>query len=647
MATSQDALSLCETAWGKQKGYVFLAVRNPETKAWKDLPFKWPEQREEVQRTLVKAKESSNDVYWAPAVYSSSRRHREKAKPSRVLWADLDDVDPEGLEKGLKPAAAWETSPGRYQAIWVLPYPLSREDHNRINQRLTYAIGADKGGWDTTQVLRTPGTHNHKYAEGPTVRVLWANGRVVDPVTLAKLPDLTAALDKRIPDARKLLHQKRKRLPARALEFLKATHTSPVGTRSERLWELECLLAEAGLKTAEIVSLVQASVWNKFRNRHDEVDRLFTEAKKALDWVGKEKTQTPEVDENGGEESVEESDDLEMDDPTDWATFDRDRVPIDWMIADVWGEGEVGFISGLPKSYKSWVSLDLAVSVATGTRFLDTFESKRHNVLLIQVEDPKSVIQDRLAKIAEAKDMLWVKRIGKKMHMFYNLPKNLWISTASTFDLTDESAMEKLEQWIKERDIQLVILDPLMMMAGHGDVDEFKAIQFMGKVLKPLKVLRSKTKCAIIVVHHHTKADKAGPGGQAMYGSVALWAWEEAGIHISVEGVRRVILDRFSKHALLPPLHMEISDTDKGWMPVVTKGSSMAGVLDQLTTMIGGATIDELETATGLSRDAIQRHLKKLIAAGKVGKERGESSGAGRKKIRYVAKPETAEDGTG
>jgi len=45
-----------------------------------------------------------------------------------------------------------------------------------------------------------------------------------------------------------------------------------------------------------------------------------------------------------------------------------------WLIQQLWGRAAVGFLAGAPKSCKSWLALDMAVSVASGTACLCRFE---------------------------------------------------------------------------------------------------------------------------------------------------------------------------------------------------------------------------------------------------------------------------------
>ena len=44
-----------------------------------------------------------------------------------------------------------------------------------------------------------------------------------------------------------------------------------------------------------------------------------------------------------------------------------------WLVEQLWGESSVGVIGGAPKCSKTWLGLDLALSVATGTACLGKY----------------------------------------------------------------------------------------------------------------------------------------------------------------------------------------------------------------------------------------------------------------------------------
>ena len=62
-----------------------------------------------------------------------------------------------------------------------------------------------------------------------------------------------------------------------------------------------------------------------------------------------------------------------------------------WLVEDLWGEEAVGVLGGEPKCYKSFLSLDIAVAVASGRPCLRRFAvSHPGRVLLFAAEDALS-----------------------------------------------------------------------------------------------------------------------------------------------------------------------------------------------------------------------------------------------------------------
>jgi RepB DNA-primase from phage plasmid len=110
------------------------------------------------------------DVYFCPNGFTMPRRRAECSVRGVFLYADLDEADPRKLQ--WEPSIAIESSPGRYVALWRVDKPIT----DTLNKRMTYAVGADRGGWDCTQVLRYPGTFNWKYSTCPRVKLLWDDG---------------------------------------------------------------------------------------------------------------------------------------------------------------------------------------------------------------------------------------------------------------------------------------------------------------------------------------------------------------------------------------------------------------------------------------------------------------------------------------
>lgn len=258
-----DPLMFLDKVWSVQgSGFGFVAQRGLDGWSWSDGPVRYPGE----QLTLPEI--SSADVYFSPCLFSRPRRRNDAVQGSRWLYADLDSVDPAELKDGLRPTVAWESSPGRYQALWLLSQMLSPGTHQQVNKLLTYKLGADKSGWDSSQVLRLPGTVNHKYDEKPVVKLLWFDERTyrvkAPSGTREGIPAVNGNAFVRVSldDVHSRAEERGVKVPVFVRSKLKAKRA--VGDRSKVLYRLEVELVKAGFEDDEVFSLLKDSVWNKF-----------------------------------------------------------------------------------------------------------------------------------------------------------------------------------------------------------------------------------------------------------------------------------------------------------------------------------------------------------------------------------------------
>jgi RecA-family ATPase len=74
-----------------------------------------------------------------------------------------------------------------------------------------------------------------------------------------------------------------------------------------------------------------------------------------------------------------------------------------WLVTDLWSEQAVGIVGAEPKCCKSFLALDLAVAVASGTPCLRHFAVPHPGrVLLYAAEDALHVVRRRLEGICAA-----------------------------------------------------------------------------------------------------------------------------------------------------------------------------------------------------------------------------------------------------
>lgn len=560
--SDEKQVEILAKIWGKDRdGFVFLpwisgSARDSAGRRdsyHEGRAYEWPREREAIVAHLQS--HPTDDVYFTPALFNAKRRIEQNVDAERSLWADLDPVDPRTLGD-LKPTIAWETSPGRYQAVWLLNTPLTGASWpSRENHRLTLAIGADPSGWDSTQLLRVPGRRNHKpvYGDVPVAgRLLWQNGpRYVWadfddlPAVGQDLSDLEQLADESTLDAvdrHQVWGRVRLQVSSRCRELVAARDTTGAD-RSDVLWEIERELADAGCSAVEIIAIVRSTVWNKYAGRNDELKRLKIEAARALS--------------ARGDTTILEGDDDAHKPGILWLT-DVLAKPIPrprWLVKNIWTQAGCGFIAGAPKSYKSWMALDLAISVATGAPFLGMFAvPEAQPVLYIQEEDDLRLVADRLEAIVEERlpDRFWQGRLqleGSRVDWIPpTTPLPIALQVQTGFIASDPGWQAWLRDTVEDGQFGLVVIDTLGTTAG--DIDTDRAQEMNTKILRPLKQIARTQSTALCIVHHNKKQADSSRAGQDMLGSTALHAWVDCAIYArgkDTSGI--VVIEREAKLA--------------------------------------------------------------------------------------------------
>jgi hypothetical protein len=533
--------------WGDRKGYVFvprwlITGKNAKGKPegdWEDgRAFKWPEEKEAIWARVTKSADAGYEVYFCPIVFDGPRRHKTTA-PKTLGWLWADDVPaPDTISP--RPTIAWASSDNSRQALWCLDEESPTEQAEAANKALAYSLGADRSGWDVTQVLRVPGLLNRKYSPAQEGRLLWKDGPAADlkaVLTLHPLVSeakvevpLTADADERLDEIRRILLTQK--VSPRAKELL-LVHPEAVekGTRSERLWELETTLVEDGCPIHLAARLVALSAWNKFRDRHDGGEsQIIREMLKAEEKVKATKPTLPihKAGSGDGVTLVTEADKPAADWLTPYDKFLSKAIkPPQWLVEGIWQEG-YGMVAGEPKTYKSVTTMDLAVSVASGTPFLGVFPVRvRGPVLMIQEENGENTVQDRLFKVAMQKHLL------EAADEYLPDDIEIYFSNNAGMDLTDMDCQNTIEAAVAKYRPLLMVLDPLYMMMG--DTDENSAPE-VNRVLRWLTKLRNVYGVFTVLVHHYKKAQNSTRGGQNIRGSSAFHGWIETGLYLSLAG---------------------------------------------------------------------------------------------------------------
>lgn len=199
-------------------------------------------------------------------------------------------------------------------------------------------------------------------------------------------------------------------------------------------------------------------------------------------------------------------------DPGDIAPVSKERA---WLVRGLWGRAAVGVLGGAPKTCKSWLALDLAVSVASATDCLGR----------LHVDDPGRA----LIYLAEDSPQMTRRRIESLcLHRHLDLQRlDLKVITAPVLRLDLADDQTRLAATVAALRPRLLLLDPLIRL--HR-LDENSSADISG-LLGFLRELQRSHDLAVLLVHHTSKKHRSHPG-LALRGSSDIHAFGDSNLYI-------------------------------------------------------------------------------------------------------------------
>jgi hypothetical protein len=216
-----------------------------------------------------------------------------------------------------------------------------------------------------------------------------------------------------------------------------------------------------------------------------------------------------------------------------------------WLVEGLWAAEGVGVIGGSPKCCKTWLSLDLAVSVASGTDALGRFHvAARGPVLVYGAEDDPVALRNRLETIVRARGL----GLG-------DIDLGLIVVDSLRLDLERDRA--RLRATLEKHAPRLLILDPLVRL--HR-IDENSAGE-MSALLGELRALQRHYHLAIVLVHHVRKnGAPRGQDGQSLRGSGDLHAWGDSNLYLRKRDGQILLTVEHRSAPSPPPSVLELAE---------------------------------------------------------------------------------------
>jgi len=263
-----------------------------------------------------------------------------------------------------------------------------------------------------------------------------------------------------------------------------------------------------------------------------------------------------------------------------------------WLIEGLWGASAVGIIGGNPKCCKSWLSLEMAVSVATGSKCLAKYEVLEPGPALIYLaEDSLPMVRARLASLA-------------KHHGVALADLDLHVITEPAIRLDLARDQVRLQKTVRSLSPRLLVLDPLVRL--HR-LDENSASEVSG-LLSYLRNLERDLGVALVLVHHTRKNTSPGiEAGQGLRGSGDFHAWSDSSLYLRrLRGNLLLTVEHRSARAPDPVGLRLVGDDDDAHLEVVDPASEDAA---RGPATLAERVLEALEAAEPLTRGALRERL--------------------------------------
>ena len=212
-----------------------------------------------------------------------------------------------------------------------------------------------------------------------------------------------------------------------------------------------------------------------------------------------------------------------------------------WLIHGLWPQDGVGLIGGAPKCCKSWLALEMAVSLASNTPCLGTFATTRGaRVLLYMAEDAAPVVRSRFEALC-------------RHHQVDLGSLDIFVITEDSLRIDQPRQQQRLLKTVEQIRPDMLLLDPLVRL--HR-IDENSASE-VSALLGFLRHLQRQLQTAVVLVHHTRKNGSFHQPGQALRGSGDLHAFGDSNLYLLRH--REKLLLRIEHRAAASPEPIELA----------------------------------------------------------------------------------------
>lgn len=281
----------------------------------------------------------------------------------------------------------------------------------------------------------------------------------------------------------------------------------------------------------------------------------------------------------------------------------REFEPLQFIVQDLIPTG-LTVLAGAPKARKSWLALDIALSVARGTACLD---ERRHHcpqgaVLYLALEDSERRLKDR---------------VGQILAQMPDWPANMFFETQ--WPRMDADGLVRLRQWIDTTpQARLIVIDVFQKFRSASGAQASYAKEY-ADLTELLNLAREKS-VGIVLIHHLRKSK--GDPFERMTGSTGFLGVPDTLIVLDTgRGTSRLLAQGRDIHETA--IEIVFDEVVMRWRLAQSRGdSNKHPERDRIIALLEAAAAPlspmEIAASTGQGREAVRQLLKSMVDSGEI-----------------------------
>lgn len=297
----------------------------------------------------------------------------------------------------------------------------------------------------------------------------------------------------------------------------------------------------------------------------------------------------------------------------------NDKDSSEWLVDGIIQPKKIGLLGGSAGTLKSWFSLNLAFCVALGLPFVNNFPTKQGAVLFIDRENARTELKERCQLI-------------KKGLNIEDSDILIYFLSEQSIKLDVPTGTSKLESFIKQKNICLVIVDTYRRAISFEENDAGAVSKFFVDSIKPIC---ERTGVSFLFIHHHKKGKSEGNEMDLIRGSSDFVNFVDCVLQVSRNGEIMTIKQTKNRGAKeLQPFNLRVETDEDNYFKFLYEGTykpldKVHKAVEVILLWITKNKIEEFKTgqaqeiakAEGIKKTNFHTALQELVDKGEIEKQ--------------------------